>query len=154
MRLAETHLPKGALLGFELGNEPEFWPTSVGGYDPAAPKAFVPGFEAYSSYFSRTASALNPCEPGASPKLAGPGWGNVNTIDAAWLATQAKAPGARCYMRELSVHYYPYVNNDTIDARGLLDQSLQDFGLSKFAWLQGVAKAAKLPFRISETNSL
>jgi hypothetical protein len=36
--------------------------------------------------------------------LAGPGWGNVNTIDAAWLAMQAKAPGVRCYMRELSVH--------------------------------------------------
>lgn len=64
----------------------------------------MPGFEAYASYFARTATSLNPCAPGASPKLAGPGWGNVNTIDAAWLAMQAKAAGARCYMRELSVH--------------------------------------------------
>lgn len=50
--------------------------------------------------------------------------------------------------------YYPYVNNDTIDAAGLLDQSLQDFGLSKFNWLMGVAKAVQTPMRISETNSL
>jgi hypothetical protein len=64
----------------------------------------VPGFEAYANYFSRTATALNPCGPGQSPKLAGPGWGNVNTIDAGWMAMQAKAAGARCYMRELSVH--------------------------------------------------
>jgi len=53
-----------------------------------------------------------------------------------------------------STQYYPYVNNDTIDARGLLEQNLQDFGLSKFNWLNGVAKAVKLPMRISETNSL
>jgi hypothetical protein len=65
----------------------------------------VPGFDAYASYFARTATSLNPCDGGvADPKLSGPGWGNVNTIDASWLATQAKAPGARCYMRELSVH--------------------------------------------------
>ena len=38
------------------------------------------------------------------PLMAGPGWGNVNTIDAAWLAKQAKAQGVKCYMRELSVH--------------------------------------------------
>lgn len=50
--------------------------------------------------------------------------------------------------------YYPYVNNDTIDARGLLDQGLQDFGIGKFNWLSGVAKAVQLPMRISETNSL
>jgi hypothetical protein len=31
---------------------------------------------------------------------------------------------------------------------------LQDFGLSKFQWLLGVAKAVRLPMRISETNSL
>lgn len=87
-----------------LPTQPEFWPTSVGGYEPGSSQ-FVPGFDAYSRYFSRVATALNPCTPeGPKPKLAGPGWGNVNTIDAAWLATQAKAPGMRCYMRELSVH--------------------------------------------------
>jgi hypothetical protein len=50
--------------------------------------------------------------------------------------------------------YYPYVNNNTIDARGLLEQNLQDFGLGKFQWLSGVAKATRLGMRISETNSL
>lgn len=76
----------------------------MGGYEPQANTTFVPGFQAYASYFGRTATKLNPCEAKPQPKLSGPGWGNVNTIDAAWLAMQAKAPGARCYMRELSVH--------------------------------------------------
>ncbi len=46
------------------------------------------------------------------------------------------------------------MNNGTIDARGLLDQNLQDTGLGKYNWLAGVGKAVKLPIRISETNSL
>ncbi|KAI8474854.1 MAG: hypothetical protein J3K34DRAFT_406796 [Monoraphidium minutum] len=154
MVMAETLLPPEALIGFELGNEPEFWPNSVGGYEPSANSTFIPGFDAYANYFARTATALNPCGAGNKPKLAGPGWGNVNTIDATWLVQQAKAPGARCYMRELSIHYYPYVNNVTIDARGLLDQGLQDYGLDKFKWLNGVSKGVGLPMRISETNSL
>jgi hypothetical protein len=84
--------------------QPEFWPTSVGGYDPRDNTTWIGGFDAYAAYYARVATALNPCAPGSKPILAGPGWGNVNTIDASWLATQAKAPGARCYMRELSVH--------------------------------------------------
>ena len=36
----------------------------------------------------------------------------------------------------------------------LLAQDLQDFGLTKFQWLNGVGKATNLKLRISETNSL
>jgi hypothetical protein len=42
----------------------------------------------------------------------------------------------------------------TIDSKGLLAQDLQNFGLDKFKWLQGVAKAVGLGLRVSETNSL
>lgn len=50
--------------------------------------------------------------------------------------------------------YYPYINNVTVDTKGLLAQDLQDFGLEKFKWLYGVAQDAGLRLRISETNSL
>ena len=33
----------------------------------------------------------------------GPGWGNVNTIEAAWVEQLTKK--GRCYLRELAVHY-------------------------------------------------
>jgi hypothetical protein len=46
------------------------------------------------------------------------------------------------------------VNNVTIDSRSLLSQDLQNFGIEKFQWLHGVAKATNLKLRISETNSL
>lgn len=155
MQIAEQWIPKSHIVGYELGNEPEFWLTGVGGYDVKEPTKFVPGFEAYVQYFHRVAKALNDCKDGKSnPVLAGPGWGNVNTIDAKWMAMQAKMEGVKCYMRELSVHYYPYVNNVTIDSKGLLAQDLQNFGLDKFKWLQGVAKAVGLGLRVSETNSL
>jgi len=190
--------------------QPEFWLTGVGGYDEGS-TTFKAGFDSYAKYFHRTATKLNPC--GTKPMMAGPGWGNVNTIDAKWVASMAKADGATCYMRELSMHvsvwvfvvlpgrlqqeasrsevalmmiaerlsasscclypsrpstkppttattpqtppqYYPYVNNVTIDPKGLLEQGLQDFGLEKFAWLKGVAKSINVPLRISETNSL
>lgn len=52
------------------------------------------------------------------------------------------------------MHYYPYVDNRTIDATGLLEEPLLRFGLSKFTWLAGVAAAQKMPMRISETGSL
>jgi hypothetical protein len=48
----------------------------------------------------------------------------------------------------------PYIDNSTVTAAQLLDESLQEFGLSKFRDYQRVASSAKLGLRISETNSL
>jgi hypothetical protein len=84
--------------------------------------------------------------------LALPGWGNVNTQDLSWLKTVAAA--GRCYMRELAVHYYPYVNNATIDAKGLLEQWLLDFGVGKFRENLAIARGYNYALRVSETNSL
>jgi hypothetical protein len=138
---------------FQLGNEPEFWPTGLGGYTAGSNPTWQSGFQAYASYFDRMASQLNPCtEDGAKPLLAGPGWGNVNTQDFEWF--RRVLHNGRCWMRESSVHYYPYVQNTTIDAKGLLAQDLQDFGIEKFRVLHGISQAYKLNLRISETNSL
>lgn len=103
MQTAEGQLPGGALVGFELGNEPEFWLSGVGGYDPKQGNKFVPGFDAYNQHFHRSAMQINPCKDGKA-KLAGPGWGNVNTIDAKWFQQHVNMPDAKCYLRELTVH--------------------------------------------------
>lgn len=47
-----------------------------------------------------------------------------------------------------------YVDNTTVTAQQILSQDLQDFGLDKFKNYVRIAKAANLPLRISETNSL
>ncbi len=60
----DTRLRRTVALKFihpKAAAQPEFWPTSVGGYEPGDPYNFVPGFDAYASYFDRTASSLNPC---------------------------------------------------------------------------------------------
>jgi hypothetical protein len=46
------------------------------------------------------------------------------------------------------------VDNTTVTAQQILSQDLQDFGLDKFKNYVRIAKAANLPLRISETNSL
>ena len=46
------------------------------------------------------------------------------------------------------------MNNATIDARSLLSQDLQNFGVDKFKYLLNSAKGLGLKLRISETNSL
>lgn len=70
------------------------------------------------------------------------------------LPTHLKLPRNWTLLPYRPLQYYPYVNNVSIDARGLLEQGLQDFGLDKFRWLNGVAKNRDLALRISETNSL
>ncbi len=62
--------------------------------------------------------------------------------------------GKDCYLKELNIHYYPYINNETVTASELLAQPLQDFGLSKFGEYNRIASKEKLGIRISETNSL
>jgi hypothetical protein len=71
---------------------------------PVPPAALLLRFDPYSRYFHRTAAALNGCNSGRKPILSGPGWGNVNTIDAKWVAQMTKYDGMKCYMREMNVH--------------------------------------------------
>eukprot|EP00775_Hariotina_reticulata_P002235 gene2235-2547_t len=123
-----------SIIGYELGNEPEFWLTGLGAWDDKG--KWVSGFEAYKKHFHKIAIALNPC--GTKPFLSGPGWGNVNTQDTSWFK-QMLEQGKNCYFWESNVHYYP---------------PLQDFGLEKFGAYNKYASVYKLPVRISETNSL
>ncbi len=82
-----------------------------------------------------------------------PGAGNVNTQPIKWTA-RVMYDGKGCYLKELNVHYYPYINNETVTAAELLAQPLQDFGLATFGEYQRLGAKEKLGIRISETNSL
>ncbi len=71
-----------------------------GTFDPAS---WVSGFDAYNTYFATVAAALTPCGA-AAPVLAGPGWGNVNTLDKPLLN---KFVGSnKCVLQEVAMHYY------------------------------------------------
>lgn len=74
------------IYAFELGNEPLFWPKSIGGWSPAvypgnwnssalrvaAPNTFDKGWEAYGAYFARVAHAL--LLRNSSYPVVGPAW--------------------------------------------------------------------------------
>lgn len=141
-----------SVIVYELGNEPEFWPTGLGGYD--AKGKWKPGIDAYAKWFDVVARQVNPCNHREDPKfLSGPGWGNVNTQPTSWLA-RVLYTGKDCYLAETNIHYYPYIDNTTVTPKQLLSQSLQDFGLSKYGEYQRLVEKEKLGVRISETNSL
>ncbi|WIA40051.1 hypothetical protein OEZ86_013470 [Tetradesmus obliquus] len=151
MALAEKHLAPGAVIGYELGNEPEFWPTGLGGRNEKG--EWRGGFDAFATYFHRVAQQLAPCGSGKRV-LSGPGWGNVNTQPHNWLA-RIMWTGKKCgYMWEVNVHYYPYIDNTTVSAEELLSQSLQDVGLDKYREYQRLADQGGMRLRISEMNSL
>jgi hypothetical protein len=167
---AYRYLPRGSLLLFELGNEPEFWPRGVGGYRPARSLNFVSGAEAFLDYWTDAAKELNPCEidletgrrnpqsneraraPIPTAAMSGPSWGNVNTIEPSIVRRMAERN--RCSLKEMNVHYYPYVDNTTITAPELLAEPLVQFGVEKYRVLQQLATNAGYRMRISETNSL
>lgn len=167
---AYRYLPPGSLLLFELGNEPEFWPRGVGGYRPARSTNFVNGPDAFLDYWTDAAKELNPCgvdlatgrknaqsnekakAPIATAALSGPSWGNVNTIDPSIMRRMAERN--KCALKEMNVHYYPYVDNTTITAPELLAEPLVQFGVEKYRVLQQIAQSAGYRTRISETNSL
>ena len=141
-----------AVCTLQLGNEPEFWvPYGLGGW--TADGKWVGGFEAYAQYYRRLALELNPCSM-KKPLLAGPGWGNVNTQDVKWFSRILNDDVDKCYNREAAIHYYPYVQNTTVDAKELLAQDLLDFGIEKYSVYQKISTSYKLPLRVSEANSL
>eukprot|EP00878_Enallax_costatus_P013634 GHUV01014256.1.p1 GENE.GHUV01014256.1~~GHUV01014256.1.p1 ORF type:complete len:561 (+),score=79.37 GHUV01014256.1:338-2020(+) len=140
-----------AVIGFELGNEPEFWPKGLGGYD--ADGKWKPGFGPYSQWFDKVAKSLSPC--GTSGFLSGPGWGNVNTQDPNWLKIIIGNAMSCGYFWESNTHYYPYIDNTTVTADQLLAQPLQDFGVERFqAYVKIANDGHELPLRVSEANSL
>ena len=106
---AEAAMPKGSIIGFEVGNEPDlynhsFWllATEDDRFDArvlpndVTPSDYAQDFNAYSSLLAKTA----PNVPLYAPALAYPNFGYP------WLATLLSGPHPG--LRAISVHRYPY----------------------------------------------
>ena len=111
LKAARAWLPREAILGVELGNEPNYWAcTGAGGWD--GDDHFVPGWDAYAAYFNSVAKRASGCDalpPGARAGeddaiIMGPGWDDTNTLHPELL--DKIADNGKCYMKALTVHYY------------------------------------------------
>ena len=108
-KAAHAWLPRKALVGLELGNEPSYWAcTGAGGWDRN--NHFVPGWQPYVDYFHSVAKRASGCDamaPGArvaDPLLMGPAWDDTNTLQPELLEPIAR--NGACYLKALTVHYY------------------------------------------------
>jgi hypothetical protein len=88
MATARQHLGS-AILGFELGNEPQYWKCpGLGGWQPRG--NWLPGYNPYADYFHRMAGKISGCDnpktaakASQKPELIGPGWDNL--VGGIWL---------------------------------------------------------------------
>lgn len=159
--VAEAAMPRGSIIGFEIGNEPDlysraFWLLATEGDRFAArvlpndltPERYARDFELYSRLLARTA----PHVPLYAPALANPG------ADAAWIAALLSSPHPG--LRVVSGHRYPYSACalphsplfPTI-ARILSEQASAGMA-SSVRPAVALARAAGLPFRLTEINSV
>lgn len=152
-----TSVSRGALLAFEIGNEPDMFPLL--GYRDSHwnRSSFIQEFEAYRA-------ALQTSVPKAL--LSGPGVGNYLN-GPSWLTPLVQSePGTLAFA---STHFYPMVRADGLPAGVAIPESSPAFPTighlldPRFpAWVfktlfvpqMRASAAAKLPFRVTEINSV
>ena len=158
---AETGLPHGSIVGFEIGNEPDiysrrYWLATVsrtgasGGFLPSALSA-----SSYTQDFSAYAQALAGVAPGVP--LIGPAVANPSR-DLSWIRRLIAAPHPG--LGTLSGHRYPFSacakrssrSYPTI-ARLLSERASAGMAHSVKAAVL-LAHRAGLPFRLTELNSV
>ncbi len=160
-RAAEAKLPRGSILGFEIGNEPDiydrpYWLATiahVGQNSSVLPAAISP--QSYLRAFRTYAHALNRFAPGVP--LLGPAVANP-TRSIGWI-TQLVAH-ARPLLGTVSAHRYPYSAclGPRSAASPTLARILSERASAGNAQLVRVAATtahrAGLPFRMTELNSV
>lgn len=160
-REAEAALPRGSIIGFEVGNEPDiysnrYWSkaTSSGTLrtDLVPLKlssiSYLDEFEAYASALSQVA----PNVPLLGPAVANP------SRSLSWVATLLSGPHAGLGI--VSVHRYPYSGCVRKSSSGfptiarLLSEKASAGVASAVAPAARLAHAAGLPLRLTELNSI
>ncbi len=162
VRAAESALPRGSIIGLEVGNEPDIYThrawlgitsgrSYLGRALPAALSAanYVRDFRAYARALQRVA----PGTPLAGPALARP------TADAGWV--RALIGGDRAALGMATVHRYPLsgcARHRSSRAYPLVSRLLRPAlaqGLAAaLGPVIGAAHAAGLPLRLTELNSV
>jgi hypothetical protein len=163
-RLAATvqqGLPRGSVIGFEVGNEPDlysrsYWEGATSSRGPDAPTLpasissddYVSDFDAYSQTLSRVTHDT----PLVGPATAYP------TFNLKWISNLLSSPHPRLGL--VSAHYYPYSacarpNSSRYPTVARLLSNNAAAGLAEAVTPAArAAHAAGLPFRLTELNSV
>jgi hypothetical protein len=158
---ADANLPRGSIIGFEVGNEPDlyarrYWSWTI--LHPAAGMSVVPkdltadsytrDFEAYSDLLAQAA---------AGPPLVGPAVAHPGT-NRDWISTLIGSKPSHLGM--ISGHEYPYSACAHPGARSYptIGRVLSEAGSAgvaqRIAPAVRLAHEAGLPFRLTELNSV
>ena len=160
-RAAETTLPRGSIVGFEIGNEPDiysrwFWLTRMartGSTDDRLPKALTPAD--YSRDFTTYARLLHRLAPGTP--LLGPAVANPRR-DLSWIADVVGRE--RDLMGAVSAHRYPYsacvspTSSSYPSVARVLSEKASAGVARSLQPAVAVARRAGLALRLTEVNSV
>jgi hypothetical protein len=159
-REAETVMPKGSIVGFEVGNEPDLYERSIWLRLTGAPLSsrVLPQDMTSSSYsrdFGRYARALRGIAPPVS--LLGPALSHPK-VDAGWIAALLRGPHPG--LRQISVHEYPYSacafpgTSSYPTVKRILSQRASAGLAASVRPAAVLARRAGLPLRVTEFNSV
>lgn len=160
-RAAEAKLPRGSILGFEIGNEPDiynrpYWLATiahVGQNASVLPTAISP--ESYLRDFRGYAHELNRFAPGVP--LLGPAVANPNR-SIGWIS--ALVAHARALLGTVSAHRYPYSaclrprSSASPTLARLLSERASAGNARQVRAAVAAAHRVGLPFRMTELNSV
>jgi hypothetical protein len=159
-REAETVMPKGSVVGFEVGNEPDLYERSIWlrlTGEPLSSRVLPRDITAasYARDFARYAHALRGIAPPVD--LLGPALSHPRA-DAGWISALLRGPHPG--LRVISVHEYPYSacafpgTSSYPTIKRILSQRASA-GLAASVWPSALlARRAGLPLRVTEFNSV
>ena len=159
-REAETVMPRGSIVGFEIGNEPDLYERTIWLRLTGArvtPRVLPHDITAgsYATDFDRWAEALEGIAPGTP--LLGPALSHPR-VDANWITALLAHKPPR--LRVISVHEYPYSACAFPGTRSyptvgrVLSQRASAGLAASVAAAVAIARRAGLPVRVTEFNSV
>jgi hypothetical protein len=159
--VAEDRLPRGSIIGFEIGNEPDLYDRRLWAYGLGAstfgagtlPKTITPAsyIATYSSY-ARALATVVPHVPLLGPALANP------DRDVGWIS--ALLAHAHPRLGEITIHKYPYTacSRPGRPAFPTINKLLSEHASAGAAQTirpaVAVGHLAGLPVRLTELNSI
>jgi hypothetical protein len=116
----------------------------------------MPGWGGFAQYFHRVANNVSGCARGAKggavTKLIGPAWDNLNTMPPAQIRQVLDA--GKCYIQDVSIHYYPYYTKGNFDPHVLVSEDLMREAVRNVSLALRTIEPYGYKLRITEANSI